>query len=741
MQQTIFELDEDNEPESARLSVLLPLPLKGALDYRLPDGMPALPVGTLVRVPLSGRSTVGVVWPVNGGSGGKILPLSKLKPVEDVLKLPLFPEDLCRFVDWVAAYTLASPGAVLRMCLSAPAALADVPVRTHYLLSDGAEGLRMTAARQAVLEAAREDTPKTAPQLAEEAGVSAGVVSGLAKAGALRAIEISVDRPYRQPDLTIEGPSLSDEQQAAANAIRDAVWEGEFKPFLLDGVTGSGKTEVYFEGLVEALKEPGAQVLVLVPEIALTSQWLTRFEDRFGVRPVVWHSDIGTAARRRAWKAVASGDARVVVGARSALFLPFKRLAFITVDEEHDPSFKQEDGVLYHARDMAVVRAKFAGCPIVLASATPSLETLVNAESGKYEKLVLRERHGAAVLPAMQAIDMRVDTPPAGSWISEALGTAIEQRLAAGEQAMLFLNRRGYAPLTLCRTCGHRIECPSCTAWLVEHRFRRELQCHQCGFMMPTPEACPECDTEDSLVACGPGAERLFEEVSARFPEARIAVMTSDTMTNPRQTAEVVQAISRGEVDIVIGTQIVTKGYHFPDLTLVGVIDADLGLRGGDLRAGERTYQQLVQVAGRAGRAEKAGTVYLQSYEPEHPVVKALLSGDGDAFMAAEQEARARYNMPPFGQLVALILSGPDVKAVVERGRALAASAPSGDDLTVMGPAPAPLARIRGLHRVRLLVHSKKRTGLQSLIRAWLKKTKPVKGVTTKVDIDPYSFL
>ncbi len=731
------------EPEkgAGRVRVLLPLPLKGPLDYSLPEGMDVPPPGTLVRVPLSGRMAVGVVWPEKEAPRGKTLPLNKLKPVESCIDLPPVSTDLMKFVDWVASYSLSSQGAVLRMCLSVPAALGDVPVKTHYLKDHVPAGLRLTPARQAVLDSMPSDVPQTASVIADRAGVSAGVVQGLAKAGALKAVELSVDQPFSPPDLSIDGPNLSSEQAAAASIIRDQVWQGGFQPYLLDGITGSGKTEVYFEGLIEALKEPGTQVLVLVPEIALTAQWLKRFEARFGTRPVVWHSDIGLAQRRRAWRAVASGEARVVVGARSALFLPFKNLAFITVDEEHDPSFKQEEGVLYHARDMAIVRAKVADCPIVLASATPSLETLVNADDGKYRKLVLRERFGSAVLPDMQAVDMRTSAPAAGDWISPPLTKAMKDTLHAGEQVMLFLNRRGYAPLTLCRTCGHRIECPNCTAWLVEHRFKKELHCHQCGFMRPAPETCPECKSEDALVACGPGVERLFEEVTREFSDARIAVMTSDTMTNPRATAAMVEQIACGHLDIVIGTQIVTKGYHFPSLTLVGVIDADLGLRGGDLRAGERTYQQLVQVAGRAGRAERPGRVYLQTYEPEHPVVQALLTGDGETFMQAERQSRERYAMPPFGQLAALVLSGPVLTDVLEQGRRLAAAAPAIQGVQFMGPAHAPLSRIRGLHRVRMLVHSQKRTGLQRIMQSWLRAIPPVKGVKIKIDIDPYSFL
>jgi len=747
MSQQSLNLDTDTKSthafEGVRVKVLLPLPLAGPLDYRLVGDEAKLPLpGTLVRVPLAGRSVIGVVWDGKTTEGGKSFAYNKLKPIEEVLDIPPFTEDLRRFIDWVSAYTLAPQGAVLRMSLSSPAALKDIPVKRHYINAEAMPGgVRLTPARESVLEVLSDTVPRTAPDIAALASVSDAVVRGMASAGMLQMLELSVDRPFPQPKIAETGPQLSDEQEKAATAIRSKIWEGGFAPFLLDGVTGSGKTEVYFEGLAEALAEDGTQVLVLVPEIALTSQWLERFQSRFGVEPVVWHSEIGQAGRRRAWRAVASGEARVVVGARSALFLPFRNLAFITVDEEHDPSFKQEEGVMYHARDMAIVRAKLAECPIVLASATPSVETLVNADQGRYETLLMRERHGGAVLPDMHAVDMRHNPPEAGTWLSPPLVAEIEKTLAVSEQVMLFLNRRGYAPLTLCRTCGFRIECPSCSAWLVEHRFRRELQCHHCGHVEPVPDACPQCDTKDALVACGPGVERMFEEVSNRFPHARISVMTSDTMTTTSETARVVEEIAEGRLDIVVGTQIVTKGYHFPGLTLVGVVDADLGLRGGDLRAGERTYQQLVQVAGRAGRADKPGRVYLQSYEPEHPVVHALLTGNGESFLAAEKDARERHNMPPFGRLVGLILSGPDMADVLKQGRILAASAPVEHELHFVGPAPAPMARVRGQHRFRMLVHAPKDMKIQPIIRDWVNKVEKISGVKIKVDIDPYSFM
>ena len=740
-EQTTFLLEDTPNPTpknmGERVAVLLCQPFAGPLDYAVLKGDAVPAAGSFVRVSLSGRVMTGVVW--TSKAEGKV-PHAKLKHIEAILEITPLGEDMMRFVDWVAAYTLAPIGSVLKMVLSSPDALKDPPMRQH-VIKTGDIPARMTAARQKTLNAAG-DTPLTVQTLAEQAGVSEAVVRGLVKLGALKSLDLPTDKPLPVPDLSVKGPTLNAEQAAATKAITDCVWEHRFQPFLLDGVTGSGKTEVYFEAIIEALKAPKAQVLVLVPEIALTSQWLARFEARFGAKPVIWHSDIGAAERRRAWRGVASGQARVVVGARSALFLPFQQLGLIVVDEEHDTSFKQEEGVLYHARDMAVLRAKIADCAIVLASATPSLESVVNAEQGRYEHLLLKERHGGAALPDMFTIDMRRDgTATAAEWLSPELIKHTEETLEAGEQAIFFLNRRGYAPLTLCRTCGHRFECPNCSAWLVEHRHHAGMQCHHCGYESKLPDHCPDCKKEDTLAACGPGVERLDEEVRKHFPKARIAVMTSDTMTSPQKTMEMVDHISQGLVDIIIGTQIVTKGYHFPNLTLVGVIDADLGLRGGDMRAAEHTYQQMMQVAGRAGRADKPGRVFLQTYEPDHPVTKALVSGDGEGFIRAEIESRAFYAMPPFGKLVGVIVSGFDMRGTASLARSLAKEAPRMKDVHILGPAPAPLARIRNTYRYRLLVRAPKDANVQKIMREWLSRVKPKKGIKIKVDIDPISFL
>ncbi|MBM3571674.1 MAG: primosomal protein N', partial [Alphaproteobacteria bacterium] len=474
---------------------------------------------------------------------------------------------------------------------------------------------------------------------------------------------------------------------------------------------------------------------------ALSAQWLERFERRFGVRPTEWHSELTSAERRANWRAIAEGQARVVVGARSALFLPLAELGVIVIDEEHDSAFKQEEGVIYHARDMAVVRAQLARIPAILVSATPSLESVVNVQVGRYDRIALADRHGDAELPTVEVVDLKLHPPPQGRWFSPVLHQAIAQTLASEEQVLLFLNRRGYAPLTLCRACGHRMECPHCTAWLVEHRLAGRLQCHHCGYVLPVPRQCPSCLAPDSMAACGPGIERIAEEVLAHFPQARFLILASDTIQGPRQAAEIMRAIREREVDIIIGTQVAAKGHHFPMLTLVGVIDADLGMAGGDLRAGERTYQLLHQVAGRAGRAERPGRVLLQTYVPDHPVIGALASGDRDRFLAAESAARQARAMPPFGRLVALIVSGPDGDAVDRVARALGRSAPRDNDVEVLGPAPAPFAVLRGRQRRRLLLKASRRVNVQALVRRWVDGVAAPASVRIQIDVDPYSFL
>jgi len=728
-------------PASAapRLCVLLPVPLGETFDYRPLPGA-ALDPGQLVRVSFGRREIVGVVWDGPTDSRDSTPPpLDKLKSVIAVLDMPPMTEPLRRLVDWVAAYTLNPRGAILRMALSVPAAFEPPAPITVY--RPGAEPpARMTAARERVLALLANGPPMTAAEIVRETGVGRSVVTSLAQASGLVPESRPGEASFARPDPACSGPTLSPEQRVAAERLAAGTTAQEFSVLLLDGVTGAGKTEVYFEAVAAALRA-GRQALVLLPEIALGAQWHSRFAARFGVAPAEWHSELSPRRRRETWRAVALGHAPVVVGARSALFLPFPDLGLIVVDEEHDAAYKQEDGVIYNARDMAVVRARLSAAPCVLASATPSLETVVNADQGRYERLRLPNRHGGASLPAVVATDMRKNRPPSGRWLSEPLIGALTTTLAEGEQALLFLNRRGYAPLTLCRACGHRLACPNCSAWLVEHRQAGRLQCHHCGFTRGLPEECPDCGAEGSLAACGPGVERLAEEVAAGFPDARVLVAASDTLTGPKAAAELIEKITAREVDLVIGTQVLAKGHHFPMLTLVGVVDADLGLEGGDLRAAERTFQMLHQVAGRAGRGERPGRVLLQTYMPEHPVMAALIGGERDEFLACEAAERKRLGWPPFGRLAALILSGPSEEAARRAALELGRHAPRGKGITVLGPAPAPLALLRGRHRQRLLIKTGREVRLQEVVRRWLQAARLDRDVRLRVDVDPYSFL
>ena len=718
------------------VSVLLPIAGAGPFDYLAPAGTEA-PDGAFVRVPLGPRRAVGAVWGAAAGGVAR----ERLREAEAVLDTPPLDSALRAFIDWTAAYCVAPRGAVLRMAMSVPAAFDPPPAVGIVARAGGAEipaAGRLSPQRAAVLAALDSGGPATQAELARRAGVGVGAVRGLLRAGALCRTTRAAEAEWPAPDPAHRTLALSPAQAEAAETLRGAAGQG-FSVALLDGVTGSGKTEVYFEAIAAAL-ESGGQALVLLPEIALSAQWLERFERRFGARPAVWHSDLGPRRRREAWRAICRGRARVAVGARSALFLPFAALRTIIVDEEHDPSFKQDEGVVYNARDLAVARARLADVPVVLSSATPSLETLNNAARGRYSALRLPERHGGARLPAIEAIDLRADPPPRGRFVAPPLETALRETFERGEQALLFLNRRGYAPLTLCRACGHRLECPNCTAWLVEHRLAGQLRCHHCDYRRTPPRLCPECGAAESLTACGPGVERLEEETRLLFPDVRMESMTSDRVSGPAAAAELASAMAGGRIDLLIGTQTVAKGHDFPGLTLVGAVDADLGLSGGDLRAAERTFQLLFQVAGRAGRGARPGRALLQTWAPEHPVMRALAAGDRDRFVAAELEARRAAGMPPFGRLAALVVSGPDEAAARAAAVDLARRAPRARDLLVLGPAPAPLAVVRGRYRFRLLIRGPRARALNAVVAPWVTAAPPPRGVRIHVDIDPYAF-
>ena len=719
-----------------RVRLLVFNPVLSVLDYRLPEGM-ATEFGSLVIAPLGPRQVLGIVWEKERLAGEEV-PETKLRAILEVLPVPPLSEALRRLIEWTADYYVAPMNAVARMALGSTAALRGGGTTTEYRLS-GHEPKRLTPQRLAAIDALHGEQASIR-ELAELASVSDGVLRGLVSAGVLEPVTVDLDRAYPRARADHDVPVLSPDQEAAADTFIAAVKAQTFAPFLLDGVTGSGKTECYFEAIAEAIRMD-RQVLVLLPEIALTQNFLRRFEARFGVPPVLWHSSLKASERRRAWRAIVSGDAQVVVGARSALFMPYAKLGLIVVDEAHEVSFKQDDGVRYNARDVAVIRAKFERVPVILASATPALESLQLAEAGVYTKVDLPARFGGAELPEVSIVDLRSEVPERGRWLAPRLVAGLRERLARGEQSLLFLNRRGYAPLTLCRHCGYRFQCPNCSAWLVEHRLSKRLACHHCGHQTGTPEECPECHTPDCLVACGPGVERIADEVAELLPEARVAVVTSDTLNSPEKISAFVQAAEEKLIDVIVGTQLVTKGYHFPDLTLVGVVDADLGLEGGDLRAAERTYQQVAQVGGRAGRGDKPGEVLIQTRHPEAAVIAALAAGDRDAFYAAEAEGRRDAGAPPFGRWAAIIVSSETEAEARDAAKAIGAMAPNLPDVMVLGPAPAPLSLLRGRYRYRLLINARRTAQVQDIIREWLGGLSFPQGVRVGVDIDPYSFV
>ncbi len=722
--------------EGALVRVVTCEPIERPLEYKAPEG--GCRIGDFVIVPLGMRKVLGCVWDI--GRGG--FDLSKARSISMILDVPPMQEEMKLFLEKAAKYTITPLPLILRLATRAPGLMNPVSMKKVYRCGKSND-MKITASRQKVLSVFDEFQGLcfTLKELADLAGVSSSVIKGMLPFGAVLEQEAPRDLPFMPLDPDKLGKTLNSDQQEASQILKAKIQDKGYATTLLKGVTGSGKTEVYLEAVAACLKE-GRQALVLLPEIALTSEFLDRVEERFGARPAEWHSGVSMTERRRVWKMVGTGGAQMVIGARSALFLPYQNLGLIVVDEEHDGSYKQEEGVFYSARDMAVLRASLCSASVVLASATPSLETWVNVEAGKYTRLDLKSRFGRAVMPDMQAIDMRGEKLPSNRFISNALVKEVEKRIDKQEQSLLFINRRGFAPVTICRACGHQVACDHCDTRMVEHRIHNYLMCHQCGETKPIPKICPSCKVEGKLAPVGPGVERLAQEAEQLFPDAKIAILSSDLFTTARALKQQIQKIASGDSDIVIGTQLVAKGHNFPNLTLVGVIDADLGLQGSDLRAAERSFQLIRQVAGRAGRAEKKGAAFLQTYQPEHPVVEAILSGDEEGFWKAEAQERKAAGVPPYGKMAGIILSGPELKDVMQVANHLARNtAPLRQNhIQIFGPAPAPIARVRGRHRVRFLIMCQRKAPLQAAIQNWARLVKLPSGIKLQIDIDPQSF-
>lgn len=721
------------------VGILLPLPFNQPFTYKSAE---PLQIGQLVEVPFGRDKQIGVVYELNPVCD---LPEEKIKSIVKCFDFPPLSEKLLKFLGWVAKYNMAPLGLVFKMAVSVKAAFEPSPLTVLYKLSGKtlAEAkLKNSDARWHVMDLLKH-APYTRQEIAKGAGVGQSVIKTLIDSGVLEPVYVENKKEFLEPVGDYVKVNLTVEQQQAAEMLCQKVESG-FSVTLLDGVTGSGKTEVYFEAVAKAL-ENDKQVLILVPEISLTTQWLERFQKRFGVRPANWHSGLSLKERVDTWKAIIEGRVKVIVGARSALFLPYTNLGLMVIDESHDHSFKQEDAVNYQGRDMAIVRAKIEHIPLILSTATPDLETMVNVEDGKYDCVKLASRYANACLPDIKILDLKKDKPQKGewgvSWLAPTLVNALNENLERGEQSVLFLNRRGYAPLLICRDCGHRMQCPSCSAWLTEHKNAHKLMCHHCGYVEEIPEFCPHCGSKEGLTACGPGVERVAEEVKHRFPRAKTEILSSDNAGSFTAVSQIIARMERREIDILVGTQIIAKGHHFPDLTLVGIVDADLGLMGSDLRASEQTYQLLSQVSGRAGRGDKKGTVYLQTLYPENNVLKALLNNDRDSFMNFEKKSRQLLGYPPYGKLAALIISGSDKYLTGAVAAEFGKTAPHTDYVSVLGPAPATLFLLRDKYRYRLMLKTTKNINIQQVLAQWLKMVKVPSTVKVEVDIDPYSFM
>jgi len=726
------------------VKVLIPNVVNAGYDYRLTKDAD---LGTFVGVRVMNRPYIGVVY----GIGDSGLAPEKIKDVNEVFPRGLNITDL-QWIQRMSEWTMMQPGAVLRLILNVPDAFAEPKMEQLYAYNFADETQKMTENRQKVADAfsLNDNEPMSISDIQSIAKVSSAVVRAMITKDMLQPVAArEKNRPITYEYHDTNTVELNDEQRAAADAIGNDIEKGGFSVTLLDGITGSGKTQVYFDAAWRAYSM-GKSVLLMMPEIALTTQFIKRFEQRFGAPAVVWHSNLTAARRREIWRGVLNGEIKMLVGTRSALFLPWQNLGLVVVDEEHDSSYKQEDMGNYHGRDMAILRAKIAGFPIVLASATPAEETLNNVELGRYKHLILRSRFGGASLPTIETIDLRENKPENYKVKSDAvdeqtghlspkLCEEIEKTLSNKQQVLLFINRRGFAPIVQCKKCGWVATCSDCSVAMTYHKRLGKMLCHICGRTAPLMTKCPDCGFDVSMR--GAGLEKIEEEVLARFPNVKTALVSSDTMMSRQSLERLVAQMESGELDIIIGTQILAKGHHFPNLTLVGVVDADMGLFGTDFRAAEHTFQQLFQVAGRAGRGELPGRVLMQTYQPDHPVLRAICAGNRDDFIKQDMAARRAAKMPPFGQLIALVIEGQKEAVLKKFCEDLRVAAPIVNGAKIMGPVMAQIYQVRNWYRMRFLIAGDVRAALQPLVKTWLARVKVPANIRVKIDVNPQNFM
>ena len=731
-------------------SILVPIPALGdncTFDYFY-NNLEELFIGQIVKVPFGAKK---IIWGIISDKREEETD-RPLKSIIEVSNNNPFSGNFIAFINWVSEWTMANQGSILKLVFSVPNQFEKKNIKFGWItasdigkrtIKEVHPNLKITKNRSKILNLINKLQPISSKDLISRSGVSKTSILALEKEKVIFRKEIvqkGYENSFKLPWYKANMIDLNPKQKTASEYLINLIAQKKFNAVLLDGVTGSGKTEVYFQAILETLKL-NKQVLVLLPEIYLSIEWSKRFKDNFGLFPLLWHSSLSNKERMKTWHEVNNGKINTIIGARSALFLPYKNLGLIIIDEEHDHAYKQEDGVLYNARDMALLRAKIEKIPIILSTATPSLETWTNVKKNKFSYIKLPERVGLAKMPEVNIIDMRKVETKHNNWISTILGNKISENLNNKELSLLFLNRRGYAPLKLCGSCGHRLGCKNCQSWLVEHRKKGLLLCHQCGFSKKFDNSCNNCGDKDCLISCGPGVERLDEEVKSKFPSIKSTIISSDTIKSPKIMKAIFDKIDNRKIDLIIGTQIISKGHNFKNLTLIGIIDADMSLSGGDLRASEKAFQVLHQVSGRAGRESKKGTVIIQTHDPENQVIDALKKNSRDYFLKIESENRENANLPPFGKLVSLILSSRDERKLIEFAHSLKMNAPQYEKITILGPAPAPISLLRGNHRYRFLIKSHKNINIQKVIKNWIKKLKKPASIRLVIDIEPYSFL
>lgn len=722
------------------IHILLPLPVESSVYcYRIPDYVSVPPLGIFVSVPVKSRKMIGIVWKKKIDDR---MALEKIKWVSKIHWDYRLPENLVRMIRFVSAYTMSPLGAVLKLAMPAPETIVHPPyTATYSLQKPTVKCTRLTPARKRILRAL-EPSPLQKSSLMKLSKTSKATIDRLTQLGIIRESR-TLDIPRQEfPKGLDTNIALSPEQQKATDTI--AKYFKTFKSIVLDGVPGSGKTEIYFKSICQVLRDNG-QVLVLLPEIALSEQWLERFAQRFGIKACVWHSKITQKNRREIWIGVAHGAIKIVVGARSALYLPFTHLGLIVVDEEHETTYKQESGVLYNTRDMAIKRASIAACPILLCSATPSLETWHNIKKRSYVHIEIPRRFSGNPSPKITLLDTTTEKMERGKYMAPTLHKHVKNTLENGLQTLLFLNRRGYAPLLVCTSCGYKFECRNCRSWLVFHQHNRKLLCHHCDYALEEPFLCLGCGSDNTFFSQGAGVERICKEVRQQHPSARTYIATSETLNTIDRTRDFLRKMERGHIDIVISTQILAKGYHFDKLTLVGVIDGDMILKGGDLRAGERTFQMLHQVIGRSGRKIAVGQAFIQTQDPENPVLTALADDKRNTFLDKELAQRRYYRQPPFARLIAIIVTDTDVIRCQKVSDMLKKKAPIIKNMRIFGPAEPYMSYLRGRYRRRFLINVSKIIDNRLLtqeIQQWIAEIKPLDRATRiQIDVDPQSFL